>query len=53
MTLEKYNKLQIQRICNFAGTCHDKPDNIANLWVDMYSKQFSEKIKKLGINVEN
>ena len=53
MTLEKYNKLQIQRIYNFAGVCHDNPDNVANLWVEMYSKEFSERIKRLGIHIDN
>ena len=51
MTLKTYNKLQIQRINNFAMLCHEDPEQIALEWVRYYSKQFSDKIKSLGIKV--
>ncbi len=51
MTLKKYNMLQIQRIKNFAMISHESCDKVAVEWVEKYSKDFSNKIKKLGISV--
>lgn len=47
MTLDKYNKLQIQRIKNFAKLCHEDADIVAPLWVEMYSEKFCNRVKKL------